>query len=111
MEKDDIGAAIAEVTGVTGETRRVQFAADIGNAGEDTIDWVFLKNGRRHKATLPRAAFTYQREFDADGGLVNFWLVEMDETAAELFGIEEFVLSDEEAERHKKRILATNLHE
>ncbi len=106
----DIEALIAEATGA-GTSERVYFAADIGSGrfdkttGVTTTEWFFLKDGRRSKRVeLPRGTFTYRREFDAAGGLVNFWLVETSRRWAELYGVEDFILSDEEAEGHRERL-------
>ncbi len=102
---EEIRAAIAEMTHVgVGDSKRVALAADIGNSGIDEIDWIFKNAGQVRKITLPRPAFTYIREQP----MVNFWLVEMDERIAGLFGIEDLVLSEGEAAEHRERILATN---
>lgn len=98
---------IADVTGVRGDVERVYFAADIGNAFVDEVDWIFIKGGERRKVTLPRAIFSYERERarGSEGGkLVNFWLVEMARPFAGVYGVEEFVLTGEELAEAKLRI-------
>jgi len=99
-EIDDI---IRELTFVGADSKRVCLAADIGNAGIDEVEWKFLSGGRFTEITMPRVAFTYQREPRR-----NFWLVEMAERVAAIYGIDDLVLSESEAAAHRERILATN---
>lgn len=96
--------AIAELTHVDGKAKRVALAADIGNALVDEIEWKFLKGGRIKAVTVPRAVFTFERE----PPMRNFWLVEMPERFAEIYGIGEMVLSEAEAAEHRKRFNANN---
>lgn len=101
----EIDDAIREITSVRGDNR-VALAGDIGRfCGETEVEWRFEKDGRYSPfVRLPRAAFTYVREFGKDGELVNFWLVEMARLFAAMHGLEEFILSDEDARRHRERI-------
>lgn len=98
-----IDEIIAEVTHVGG-ARRVCLGADIGNSGVDEVEWEFLKGGRMKVVTVPRAVFTYERE----PPMKNFWLVEMPERFAAIYGIDDMVLSDEEATEVRKRFLNAN---
>lgn len=99
----EIDAAIAEITGIRGDVRRVWFAADIvGETGEDDVEWVFIKGGVREKVTLPRAAFRLERERG-----VNFWLVEMAEPLARHYAIDHLAITDAEAAEHRERIAAS----
>lgn len=94
-----IDEAIRELTHV-GNAKRVYFAADIGNADETAINWIFVRHGRRRVVEMPRAAFNFEREPRA-----NFWLVNMAEPIAEMYGIADFAITNEAAERHRERIL------
>jgi hypothetical protein len=96
-EVPDMDALIAEITGVRGDTRRVAFACDIGNT---TVDGVWFLFGASKWVYVPRIAFQMTREQP----MVNFWLVEMAEPMAKVLGIEDFILSDAEAETHRKRL-------
>lgn len=107
MPATEIDKAIAEITGITGKNR-VALAGDIGRfCGETEVEWRFEKDGRYSPyVKLPRVAFTYVREYDRTAGfLVNFWLVEMAKPLAAMHGLEDFVLTEAEAQKHRARIL------
>lgn len=63
--------------------------------------FILRKRGETRKATVPRMSFTYEREPQA-----NFWLVEMPEQIAGIYGIEDMALSESEDAGHRTRIAA-----
>lgn len=95
-----VSEAIDELTRAGGDVKRVSFACDIGNVDEAEIEWKVTRDGRSKWVTLPRAATEIVRE----PPMKNFWLVTMAESFARMFGIEDFILTDDEAATHRRRM-------
>lgn len=95
--------ALAELFTAGVPAKKLYFAADIGNANPDEIEWFFgpekTRRGRNGITKLPRAAVRFDREPG-----VNFWLVEIAEPIAQQFGIAHLACTDEDAERHRHRL-------